>query len=379
MVMGKRPDVARSSWPVAATDMAGLVGQIGISMLQVPFRRPWSGEGSVARNVAVAVTRQTVRTFMGYSTSLPIEQFRSIEVILDDLCTVVMPPAVRAWNVSHGHGEVAGVAGEWFRPRSDRSGGTILYLHGGGYVGTSPKMYSVFIAQLARRTGCDVFVPDLRLAPEFPFPANLDDATAAGYGLIDDGVDPQNMFIAGDSSGGGLVTSVVHARIQEAHPRIAGVLLFSPEVNLRLDCPSVRDNADRDILPWNIPTSSYLNGIDPGSTQVSAISDDLTGWPATFVSFGSDEMFRDAIRRFCTHLHDAEIDPVVVLEEPGMFHVFPILLPWTDAARRTMVAAGAFVRARLDELRGAEDSAGDDGDGVVELEGVVSHTLDPSV
>ncbi len=365
MVMGRRPGVARSSWPVAATDLAGLVGQMGISLVRVPLRRPWSGDGSVPHNVAVATTREAVRTFMGYSTSLPIEQFRSIELVLDDLCAVVMPPLVRRHRVAHSHGEVGGIPGEWYRPAEDRSGGTILYLHGGGYIGTSPRMYAAFNAQLARRTGCDVFAPDLRLAPEFPFPADLEDATAACRGLLDDGCDPRRLFLVGDSSGGGLVTSLVHANIRSPHPVIGGVVLFSPEVNLQLDCPSVRENAGRDILPWNIPTAAYLHGIDPASPMVSAVTDDLTGWPATFVSLGSDEMFRDAVRRFGDHLGAAGVDAVVA-EEPGMFHVFPILVPWSEAARRTMDAVGAFVRARLDE---APSGGAPDGDGTPSADG----------
>ena len=179
MVMGRRPGVQRSSWPVAVTDLIGLVGEMGLGMARVPFRRPWSGQGNLAHNVAVSVTRETMRTFMGYSTSLPVDEFRSIELVLDDLCGVVLPPIVSFRGADHEDGAVGGVLGEWIRPRNGRSGGTILYLHGGGYVGTSPRMYSVFAAWLARRTGCDVFVPDLRLAPEFPFPADLEDTAAA--------------------------------------------------------------------------------------------------------------------------------------------------------------------------------------------------------
>jgi acetyl esterase/lipase len=219
-------------------------------------------------------------------------------------------------------------------------------------------MYSVFAAQLARRTGCDIFAPDLRLAPEFPFPANLEDATAASFGLRDEGIDPRTLFIAGDSSGGGLVTSLVHTGVRAGYPHIGGALLFSPEVNLQLDCPSVRENAGRDILPWNIPTAAYLNGIDPASPLVSAIADDLTGWPPTFVSVGTDEMFRDAIRRFAEHLGEAGVDAEVE-EEAGMFHVYPILVPWSDAARRTMAAAGAFVRSRLEQRAAGDGEASD--------------------
>ena len=85
MVMGRRPGVARSSWPITTTDLMGLAGQLSAAMARVPFRRPWSGEGSLPHNLAVAVTRETLRSFMGYSSSLPIAEWRSIEVVLDDL------------------------------------------------------------------------------------------------------------------------------------------------------------------------------------------------------------------------------------------------------------------------------------------------------
>jgi acetyl esterase/lipase len=346
MVMGRRPGVQRSSWPVAAIDLVGLVGQMGVGMARVPLRRPWCGQGNLAHNVAVTVTRETMRTFMGYSTSLPIDQFRSIELVLDDLCGVVLSPIVSFRGADQEDGMVGGVLGEWIRPRNGRSGGTILYLHGGGYVGTSPRMYSVFAAWLARRTGCDVFVPDLRLAPEFPFPADLEDAAAALRGLVASGVAPEQLVVAGDSSGGGLATTLVAADVVAEQLPVAAVVLFSPEVNLQLDSPSVRENARLDILPWNIPTTAYLHGVDPASPLVSADSQDLDGWPPTFVSIGGDEMFRDAIRRFSFHLDEADVD-AEVHEEPGMFHVYPILMPWSDSGRRTIAAAGAFVRSRL--------------------------------
>ncbi len=78
------------------------------------------------------------------------------------------------------------------------------------------------------------------------------------------------------------------------------------------------------------------------------------------MSIGGDEMFRDAIRRFSFHLDEADVD-AEVLEEPGMFHVFPILMPWSDAGRRTVAAAGEFVRRRLptaDGVRGPGDAGG---------------------
>jgi len=349
MVMARRPGVARSSWPIATADLVGLAGQLSVAMARVPFRKPWSGEGNLPHNLAVAVTRETIRSFMGYCASIRIDEFRSIELVLDDLCGVVLPPFVRSLDVEQEAATVAGVPGQWFRPRNGASGGTMVYLHGGGYVGTSPKMYSVFVAWLCRRTGCEIFVADLRLAPEFPFPAGLEDAVLVLEALIAGGTDPSRIFIGGDSSGGGLASTLVYSMVRTDHRPIAGVVLFSPELDLRLDEPSIAENAGRDILPWNIPTSAYLHGVSPAAEAVSAVSQDPSGWPPTFISFGSDEMFRDPIREFVDHLENVGVDTLAI-EEPGMFHVFPILMPWAEGSRRAFRAVGEFVRAHLPPL-----------------------------
>ena len=355
--MGRRPDVPHASWPIAATDLIGLGAQLSVALGRVPFRHPWSGEGNLPHNVAVSVTRETIRSFMGYLTALPIDEFRSVELVLDDLCGVALTPLVRRFGVDQEAGDVAGVPGFWYRPRGTVPTGTVIYLHGGGYVGTSPRMYAVFVSWLCRRTGCEIFVADIRLAPEFPFPAGLEDAVLVLEALLVGGTDPARLFVAGDSSGGGLVASLMYS-VQRVHHRpVAGVLLFSPELDLLLDEPSIAENADRDILPWNIPTSAYLHGRDPGSAPISGVDQDVSGWPPTFVCFGRDEMFRDAIRSFVGHLQVAGVD-VVAVEEPGMFHVYPILMPWAEGSRRTFQAVGEFVRTHLPEAAPEPASTG---------------------
>jgi monoterpene epsilon-lactone hydrolase len=343
MVMGRRPDVKTASWPITMTDLFGLAGQMTTALVRVPFRRPWAGEGSPPHNVAVAVTRETLRAFMGYSSALPIAEWRSVEVVLDELCRMVMPPVVSGLDVDTEVATVAGVPGIWYRPRGDQvPRGTILYLHGGGYIGTSPRMYAAFTSWISRSTCCEVFVADYRLAPEFPFPAGLEDMVLVLQALLADGVDPSRLFVAGDSSGGGLAASLMFAMHRASHRPIAGLILFSPELDLRLDEPSLTENADRDILPWNIPTAAYLHGRDAGAASVDALDQDVSMWPPTLVIFGDDEMFRDPIRDFVTHLEESGVD-VAADEEPGMFHVFPILMPWADASRRAYRSVGAFV------------------------------------
>ncbi|MGO8873171.1 MAG: alpha/beta hydrolase [Acidimicrobiales bacterium] len=371
--MGRRPDVATASWPIAAVDLAALAGQMATALVRVPFRRPWAGENSLPHNLAVAVTRETLRSFMGYASSLPIDEYRSVEMVLDDLCRAVMPPFVRSLDITREVSAVAGVPGIWYRPWGAAPCGTILYLHGGGYVGTSPRMYAAFTSWISRRTGCEIFVADYRLAPEFPFPAGLEDMVLVLEGVLEGGVDPDRLFVAGDSSGGGLAASLMFTMERIGHRPLAGLVLFSPEVDLRLDQPSVSANADCDILPWNIPTAAYLHGRDPAAASVSALDQDVSGWPPTFVSFGSDEMFRDPIREFVDHLDDAGVD-VEADEEPGMFHVFPILMPWADASRRTYEAVADFVHRHLPvgaSAAAGETSAGAGPDATESLAGTV--------
>jgi acetyl esterase/lipase len=209
MAMGSRPDVATASLPIAAVDVVGLAQQLGNALVRVPFRDPLHGTSGPVQNLAVAVTRETIRSFMGYSSSLPVPEFRSLELVLDEICRVVMRPVVALDGVDAAADVVGGVPGIWYRPRGEAPTGTVVYLHGGGYIGTSPRMYAFFTARLARRTRCDVFVADYRLAPEFPFPAGLCDAVDVVDALLAAGTDPQRLFVAGDSGGGGLAGSHV--------------------------------------------------------------------------------------------------------------------------------------------------------------------------
>ncbi|NDZ96898.1 alpha/beta hydrolase [Streptomyces sp. SID6673] len=361
MVMADRPEVQTASGPVTALTVMGLAESMLNGLARVPFRRPWHGPGGLLDNVGQSVTRQVVRSFMGYSMGLPIEEFRSMEKILDDICLAVIPPFVGVIDgVEITDDTIGGVPGIWCRAKASSDafvddsddketiGATILYLHGGGYIGTSPIMYSAFAASLVGITGYEVFIADYRMAPEFPFPAGVLDAADVYQGLLDRGVDPEHLIIAGDSGGGGLATSLVSYLHNQSKPRPAALTLFSPEVDLDLDHPSITENAQFDILPWNVPVTPYLHGVQPNDERVSAVhaAPDPEWFPPTFVCWGADEMFRDGIREFAEGLQAAGVR-VHAMEERGMFHVFPILMPWAESSRRVFRAlrelAGRYV------------------------------------
>ena len=356
MVMSDRPEVQTASWPIAVVDVATLASSFVSAVSRLPFRSPWRGPSHPPRNVAVSATRELVRTLLGYASSLPIDEFRSLERVLDGIAGRVLPPFVALQGVTSEPDQLGGVPGVWFRPppaegdRHDAEGprtpGTLVYLHGGGYIGTSPRMYSLFMAHLARVTGCEVFAADYRLAPEFPFPAAVDDVISVITHLKKSGLACEQLLIAGDSGGGGLLGTVLHRMRKEDLGRPAGALLFSPEVSLTLSEDSITDNAPFDVLPWNIPVTPYLHGVDPDDERVDVLLDDVAGWPPTFLVYGADEMFRDAIRELAGKLRSAGV-PHVASEVEGMFHVFPFLLPWARESQDVYDRAGSFARSAL--------------------------------
>lgn len=197
---------------------------------------------------------------------------------------------------------------------------------------------------------------DYRLAPEFPYPAAAEDASAIYTELVRRGIPPARIFLAGDSGGGGLANTVLLESSDRIDPvRPAGLVLFSPEVDLRLDEDSVTDNADRDILPWNIPTAAYLHGFDATNSTVSPVSADLSGFPPTCVTWGGDEMFRDPIRRYVQRLRAAGV-PTDAVEFDGMFHVFQILMPWADDSREVSLHVHRFIQRVLADAPALDDA-----------------------
>ena len=116
MVMADRPEVQTATPAVAALTMVGLGQNLLTGLARIPFVQPWRGPGNIVANLGQSVTRQTIRSFMGYSLGLPIEEFRSMEQVIDGLCRVVMPPFVKQLDgVPLTKEEIGGVPGRLCR------------------------------------------------------------------------------------------------------------------------------------------------------------------------------------------------------------------------------------------------------------------------
>jgi len=206
----------------------------------------------------------------------------------------------------------------------------LLYIHGGGFVLGDLDMFHAHVLRLVDELQIVVVSVDYRLAPEHPFPAPPEDCyaalqwTASKAGEL--GIDPERLGVAGESAGGGLAAAVALMARDRGGPKLAFQFLGIPELDDRLDTPSMRDYVDTPL--WNRPNAIYswtaYLGTEPGGDDVSpyaapARATDLAGLPPAFVTTCQFDPLRDEGIEYARRLSHAGVQAELRLY-PGTFH-----------------------------------------------------------
>ncbi len=235
------------------------------------------------------------------------------------------------------------------RPRS-LSNRYVLHLHGGAYLLGFPALFHDFNWRIADAACAQVLCIDYRLAPEHPFPAAVEDATAAYRWLIAHGAEPRHVAFIGDSSGGGLALASMMRLRDEGSPLPSAAVVLSPWTDLALTGQSLTEYRYSDpMVPVELMPRAvdlYLAGADPRSPYASPLYGDPAGLPPTLIHVGSDEALRDDALRMAERLRATGCE--VELETwPRMFHVWHMFARILPEARAAIARIGAFLRARL--------------------------------
>ena len=245
---------------------------------------------------------------------------------------------------------VGGVPGEWSQAPGVDANRVVLYLHGGGYVIGSILSHRHLASELGRAAGTRTLAIDYRLAPEHPFPAAVDDALAAYKALLDQGIKPKHIAIAGDSAGGGLTVATLLAAKQAGLPQPACGFCISPWVDMESLGASITGKAGEDpmvqgqaLLAW---AGLYLAGKDARTPLAAPIHGDLTGLAPLLIQVGSAETLLDDSIQLAGVAGAAEV-PVRLEVWPEMIHVWHFFHPILSDARTALADAGAFIKARM--------------------------------
>lgn len=258
------------------------------------------------------VVRMTVKPILATPRLTPARQ----RVLLDLLTKVAfLPPGTRSEASTLG-----GVSADRIvTPNSDPQR-ALLYLHGGAYTVGSRTTHRAVATYLTHRLGAVGHLLDYRMAPEHPHPAAVDDAVAAYRALLDASPGPTEIFVAGDSAGGGLSLALALRLREEGLPQPAALGLISPWVDLTMS--NVVDTGDDPLLTyaWADRSARAYAGDDRTRPEVSPLFADLTGLPPMVIQGASDEIILGDVERLVGAAKAAGV-PVTYQLLEGHWHV----------------------------------------------------------
>ncbi|MDP3445609.1 MAG: alpha/beta hydrolase [Ignavibacteria bacterium] len=244
---------------------------------------------------------------------------------------------------------IAGIKGEWIIPVGANEDKLIMYVHGGGYVSGSCSDHRGFVSKFAKRCGVINYLYEYRLAPEHPFPAAVDDSVTIYEELLNMGKNAENIIIAGESAGGGLVLSILLALKEKKISLPKAAVAISPWTDLTCSSPSYTTKNSVSLAPlnsWLVFSKHYIGNNKADNPLISPLFGDLAGLPPIYINSGEDDELFDDGERFYLKAKQAGND-VTFRAGKGMIHCYPLLDPMFKEATEAMDEICGFIKKHL--------------------------------
>ncbi|MEM6832985.1 MAG: alpha/beta hydrolase [Pseudomonadota bacterium] len=207
----------------------------------------------------------------------------------------------------------------------------LVFYHGGGYVIGDLESHDSVTRRLIDGLGIPGIAVDYRLAPEFPFPAPLDDCLAAtqwaASGLAEVlGRPITGLIVSGDSAGGNLAAVVAQSLRSDEDATIDLQVLLYPVIDFAGDYASRAAHSEGKLLDksaMDMFSASYCADetmyTDP---KISPLyEDDLAGLAPAVVVVAEYDPLHDEGVAYADKLKAAGI-PVWLRDEAGLIHGF---------------------------------------------------------
>jgi epsilon-lactone hydrolase len=218
----------------------------------------------------------------------------------------------------------------------------VIYMHGGGYQVGSIRTHHDLMSRLSLESGITVLGVSYRCAPEYVFPAPIQDCVRVYTALLDAGVAPEQIAFAGDSAGGNLALATVLQLRDLGIPLPSAIGLMSPWTDLEALGESFQSRAESDPIHKRSMilrmAGIYLNGADARQPLASPLNADFSGLPPVFIQVGDRETVLSDSCELAARLEAAGVDVTCQVWD-GMIHVFqqyPDELPEALQAIRDM-------------------------------------------
>ena len=210
-----------------------------------------------------------------------------------------------------------------------RSGGVLIYLHGGAYAYPMVAGQWGIVEGLIDRTGLPVIIPDYPLAPNH--------TAAEAFDFV-------------DSAGGGLALSLAMQRRNAGARQVDGLVLYAPWVDVTMTNPAIEDMQRRDRvlrvpgLAW--AGRAWAGDLDPADWRVSPLYGDPAGLPPIRVFQGDADIVCPDVIEFARKAARAGVD-VRLRVEPDGFHVYVLGVPTIPEAEAALDHSARFISGIL--------------------------------
>ncbi|KAA0096818.1 alpha/beta hydrolase [Mycolicibacterium sp. P1-18] len=276
----------------------------------------------------------------------PDMSLRLMRWLFEDWQRVTTEPS----EVTYVTTELGGVPGILVTPLTADPSQVLVFLHGGGFALGSSASHRKLAGHVAKACGTHAFVADFRRAPEHPFPAQLDDATAVFDALADGGTDPADITFVGDSAGASIAVATTLRMLRDGARTPGLVVTVSPWLDMENTGETLVTNDATDFLitreglQGNI--DRYLSGgADPTDPLVNPLYADFAGFPPLYVTASDVEsLFSDATRLDAL-ARAAGVDVTFDVAH-GEQHVFPLQAGSLASADAGVAAVADWYRAR---------------------------------
>jgi acetyl esterase len=278
-------------------------------------------------------------------TLLAPERGRTLAALTNMRWNETLPEMAEARTVMH-----AGLPARLVVPTDDAGRDAILYVHGGGWAFCSPTTHEGAARRLAQACRAPVLSIGYRLAPERPWPAGLEDVTAAF--LATQG--PRRWSVAGDSAGANLALCATLRLISEKRRMPAQALLFYGVYGADFASPSYVAQANgpgltRDKMRryWDMYAPEQLRA-NPEIAPLQAPDDALAALPPLYMNAAELDPLRSDTERLRDRLRAlGRDDPCDVV--PGVVHGFMQMGQVLPAAAEAFRKAGDVFRERAEQ------------------------------
>ncbi len=250
-------------------------------------------------------------------------------------------------NVERSEQDFGGVMCDVLSPEVYAQNRVLVYVHGGSFIGGSRSSWRSFCASLANASSTKLILPEIRLAPEYPFPSAIEDICAVLRTIAKTG---REIILAGDGSGAAIALSSALDAPENIRSCLKNIILFSPWLDFSPDSPLfvLKKSGDEvisaDCIKRCADLYTYRSNLQNPSVSPMCASESALGLlPPVFIQMGEKEVLLPEAKRFINRLYHAGTDYELDVW-PNMMHLFQMADEFLPEAHRAVEKAGNRIK-----------------------------------